>query len=219
MRTERWVPGRRPVLLGMVALLAWCVSPISALARHEARTVPAQRLVLSVQDVTRVYGSGFVRTSALRITKRMFGKSLAAPGTSNGRLSAVDFVTGYEAYFARTQTPSPTAVTTVISTVDEYANDHTPRLVFHLLPQSNQPAAPGMIGHKVAIGSVGNQAYLEALTWRGSGPIPTSAIETIVFRRGRYLASVLVISMEGTPQRSALLWLAQMVDARLKAAG
>lgn len=201
-----------PLVAGLVLLQAFFPpgAALGASTRHHAQFTQPWRLVLTLPDVTRVYGPGFRVMVHQPVTNRYLGAQLASMFNQDGR------ITGYANVFGRVSLaqvpPASQGINAVVSFVSAYNNVNGPRRELHLpMMTVTVPNA-----RRSPLFGIGNEAILTTYT-RVNGKARTFGA-AVTFRRRTYLASVNVTSSTRF-DNSSVVSLARILDQRIQNRG
>lgn len=201
----------RPVLPVLAVLLLGgtaFVSGAQAAPSHRPAHGSIKSVALTTSDVSHVYGgtfkafmSGVISNHELATTEKSVKSTPGFSTLQAGR------VTGYDSVWVRGIKTAATL--SVINSVNEYHNSSFPQALFSHAFKT--PKVKGMT--LTPFSGVGDQAFM--LTERSHG----STNFGIMFRRGRYVASVIAGSEHGTSGLSNVSKLAAIEDQRIQAHG
>ena len=195
---------------GMLIGSAVMIPRVSAASVHHPVHGSIKSVVLTTSDLSKTYGGTFKAfisgvisnqdlVSAMKTSKAAAGSGLAIKGR----------VTGYDSVWVRGTRTSALSVTNAVS---RYLNSSYPQAAF---VQFAHPAkgAKGFALHFSPMSGVGDQALMVTEQSHGNSALGIS------FRRGSYLAQVLVGTQHGTVSMSGVLKLAEIEDHRIQANG
>lgn len=201
-------------VLPLLACLLIGGSTLASVARaapaHQRAQGSISSVVLTTADLSKLYGGGFKAFINGEISNKDLASIEKTANPSAGpNMTNVGRVTGYDSVWFRGSRTSSLSVT---NAVNEYRTSSIPQ--GNLGQFTHHMKTPKGVTFLLSpLSGVGDQAF--TLTIRSHG---TSAFG-IIFRRGRYLAEVLVAAHPGTVNLSNLSRLVAIEDQRIQAHG
>jgi len=203
---------RRCLPIAAALLASQCVlsSVVAAAPANRTSRGSITAAALTTSDVTQIYGRGFkafingvISNKDLMSMRQTAGVKASLSATTIGR------VTGYDSVWFRRDKAGSLSVTNALN---EYTKDAFPHAAFDQMLR-RAPAHKAFLFHFVPFNGVGDEAYV--VTFRSHG----STGAGILFRRGRYLAQVMVASQHATVALANITKLALIEDHRIRAQG
>jgi hypothetical protein len=208
MTVSRLASARRilPVVSVLLIGQAVIVSGVIAAPSHRPGRSTIASVTLTTADISGIYGKGFrsfingvISNKALLASEKTAGVS----ATTTGR------VTGYESVWFR---GNKTASLSVTNAVSEYRSSSFPHMGFSQMGKVMQ-GHKGFTVHFTPLKGLGDEAAV--VTMRSHGTTTLG----IAFRRGKYLAEIMVGRPHGTVRLSEVTKLATIEDQRIQSHG
>lgn len=194
------------VLLGQGTL----ASHVHAAATGRPSPAAISALVLTTHDVTQVFGGSFKSFINGVISNQDIASAEKTAGAAAGpNMATAGRVTGYDSVWFR---GGRTSYLSVTNAVNVYRSGSYPQGAFAQISHFKAPTR-GITFHFASLSGVGDQAA--SLTFTSHGV----TAHGVVFRRGRYLAELLVGAQHAQVNLSGLLRLAGIEDHRLQSSG
>lgn len=200
----------RMVLLSLTGLLlsgSVLVSGAVAAPAHYPAHGSIKSVVLTTADVAHIYGGTFKAFINGVISNKDLASTEKTAIASGPSVASSGRVTGYDSVWLR---GSRTKYLSVTNAVNEYRSSSYPHLEFS---QFTHPGKTPKGFHLTSFSGVGDEALMLTGISRGSTALG------IIFRRGRYLANVVVGAQHGKLSLSSVTKLAAIEDQRIQAHG
>lgn len=209
MSTTRRASLIRLLLTGVgLTLLPAMALPRGASAAPTPRPVQAASVaavVLTLQDVTGVYGPGFTRARAGIVGNQAAVQGAGVIGADGSQLLRDGRVTGYSAQYSKGR------LTFVVNNIDQFKSSSGAGRYFQYFKSFY--AHHYLTGASTRTAAVGSQGLL-----RTSGTNGTFSA-SLTFVRGRYVAGVTIVVSGKKPGASDLTKLAKIGDSSIQSHG
>lgn len=203
---------RRCLPIAAALLASQCVLSSVVVAAPANRTSfgSIKAATLTTSDVTQIYGRGFKAfMNGVISNQDLISLGQTTKGKASLSATTIGRVTGFNSVWFRRDKVGSLSVTNALN---EYTKDAFPHATFgQMLRQA--PGHRAFPFHFVPFNGVGDEAYI--VTVRSHGSTGTG----ILFRRGRYLAQVMVASQHSTVALANITKLALIEDHRIRAQG
>jgi hypothetical protein len=199
-----------PVVTGLLIGGSVLVSGASAASSHRPAQSSIKSVVLTTGDVAHIYGGTFKAFIDGVISNRDLASAEKTAKSSSGpNITNVGRITGYDSVWFRGSKTSSLSVTNAVS---QYRNSSFPHAELGQFTHQVK-RIKGLTLRLSPFSGVGDEALM--LTEQAHG---TTALG-IIFRRGSYIANILVGAQHGRVSISNVAKLAAIEDQRIQAHG
>jgi len=196
-----------PVLTGLLLSGSVLTSGAGAALAHHPAQGSIKSVVLTTGDVAHVYGGTFKPFINGVISNKDLARTAKTAIASGPSLASSGRVTGFDSVWI---SGSRTNHLSVTNAVNEYRNSSYPQREFS---QFTHPGKTPKGFRLTPLSGVGDEALMLTSSRGSTGGLG------IIFRRGRYLADVIVGAQHGKLSLSSLTKLAAIEDQRMQAHG
>jgi hypothetical protein len=227
MRSFRLIAARFLAALLTIGSIGGAITPLTPRHGVEAEAVSApslSSLLLSASDIKRAFGSGFHVLLSRATTNSELRKTFGSKGTTalpglTGRVS------GYESMYTHqlmtvkgAKVTAKPGISLVLSGVNEYQNTGFAHRAISLTEHSKAKLPKGTTEHVAPLPGIGDSGAILSVHTVVAGIPPTDSVY-IGFQRDKYTAIVDVAAYGGKPNGNTILWLARLMDARIRSKG